>query len=73
MKTLTLLRRLKGVHVDRMEALNGLARNENRDLTTTENFQYEMSKSRAELFDVLIGQLEQDLAQRGLMSFQCPA
>jgi hypothetical protein len=73
MKTLTLLRRLKGVHVDRMEALNGFARNENRDLTMIEHFEYQTSKSRAELFDILIGQLEQDLAQRGLMSFQSPA
>lgn len=64
MKTLERLRQQKGKAVDRMAALNALAKSENRDLNETEKLEFGTRKTEAEGLAETITQLEQELAER---------
>lgn len=61
-KTLERLRQKKAKAVERMEALNGLANNEKRDLTETEKQEYATCKTEAEELATSITQIEEELA-----------
>jgi len=62
MKTIERLRQMKGKAVERMEALNALAKKENRELTASEKLEYDARKSEAEELTSTIKQLEEELA-----------
>jgi hypothetical protein len=64
MKTLERLRQQKSKAVERMNALNDLAKKENRDLTDIEKMEYSGKKAEAEELTASITQLESELAQQ---------
>src|SRR5690348_13061784 len=61
--TLERLRQLKTRAVDRMEALNALAKKETRELTPDEKLEYEAKKTEAEEFTADIAALEAEMAK----------
>jgi hypothetical protein len=61
-KTLERLRQMKGKAVDRMEALNALAKKETRELTEAEKAEYAAKKQEAEELAADIAEVEQQLA-----------